>query len=90
MLKCNFLLTIENSEFQKGLRSLLKKTRDGSFPQEQGAETSLFHMHLKGLFIKILQCTHPQAIQDVDEFVSSSEQIWRYLALLAHQWILCS
>ncbi len=27
------------------------------------------------------KCTHPQAIQDVDEFVSSSEQIWRNLAL---------
>ncbi len=25
--------------------------------------------------------THPQAIQDVDEFVSSSEQIWRNLTL---------
>ncbi len=24
-----------------------------------------------------LKCTHPQAIQDLDEFVSSSEQIWR-------------
>ncbi len=32
-----------------------------------------------------------QTIQDVDEFVSSSEQIWRNLALHpAHQWILCS
>ncbi len=27
------------------------------------------------------KCVHPQAIQDVDEFVSSSEQIWRNLAL---------
>ncbi len=26
------------------------------------------------------KCTHPQAIQDVDEFVSSSEQIWRNVA----------
>ncbi len=25
--------------------------------------------------------THPQAIQDVDEFVSSSEKIWRNLEL---------
>ncbi len=25
--------------------------------------------------------THPQAIQDVDEFISSWEQIWRNLAL---------
>ncbi len=25
--------------------------------------------------------THPQPIQDLDEFVSSSEQIWRNLAL---------
>ncbi len=27
------------------------------------------------------QCTHPQAIQDEDEFVSSREQIWRNVAL---------
>ncbi len=27
------------------------------------------------------QFTHPQAIQHVDEFVSSSEQIWRNLSL---------
>ncbi len=27
------------------------------------------------------QLTHPHAIQDVDEFVTSSEQIWRNLAL---------
>ncbi len=24
-----------------------------------------------------LKCTHPQAIQNVEEFVSSSEQVWR-------------
>ncbi len=30
--------------------------------------------------------THPQAIQNV----ASSEHIWRNLASLAHQWILCS
>ncbi len=29
-----------------------------------------------------LKCTQPQAIQDVDEFVSSSEQIWRNVVLL--------
>ncbi len=30
-------------------------------------------------------------IQDVDEFVSSSEQIWRHSAFYpAHRWILCS
>ncbi len=29
----------------------------------------------------LLNSTHFQAIQDVDEFVSSSEQIWRNLAL---------
>ncbi len=28
-----------------------------------------------------LTCTYPQAIQDVDEFVCSSEQIWRNTAL---------
>ncbi len=36
---------------------------------------------------KVKSCwifTHPQAIQDVDEFVSSSEQLWGNLALLAH------
>ncbi len=38
----------------------------------------------------LLKFTHPQLIQYVDEFVSSSEQIWRNLASLAHQWILCS
>ncbi len=27
------------------------------------------------------KCTPPQTIQDVDEFLSSSEQIWRNLAL---------
>lgn len=27
------------------------------------------------------ECTHPQIIQDVDEFISLSEQIWRNLAL---------
>ncbi len=27
------------------------------------------------------KCAHPQAIQDVDEFISSSEQIWRNLTL---------
>ncbi len=26
---------------------------------------------------KFAQCPHPQAIQDIDEFVSWSEQIWR-------------
>ncbi len=31
----------------------------------------------------------PQAIQDVDEFVSLSENIWRNFKSLAHQWILC-
>ncbi len=29
----------------------------------------------------LLQITHPQTIQDVDEFVSSSEQIWENVAL---------
>ncbi len=27
------------------------------------------------------KCTHPQDIQNVDEFISLSVQIWRYLAL---------
>ncbi len=27
------------------------------------------------------KCTHSQAFQDVDEFASSSEQIWRNVAL---------
>ncbi len=27
------------------------------------------------------KCTHPQCFQDVDEFVSSSEQIWRNVSL---------
>ncbi len=29
----------------------------------------------------MLKCTPPQAIKDVDEFISSSEQIWRNLEL---------
>ncbi len=43
-----------------------------------------FSCFLKENFTKNEKCcklTHPQAIQDVDEFVSSSEQIWRNLAL---------
>ncbi len=27
------------------------------------------------------KCTHPQAIQNIDEFISSSEQIWRDVTL---------
>ncbi len=30
------------------------------------------------------KCTHPRAIQDVDEVVSSSEQIWRNVLSLHH------
>ncbi len=38
---------------------------------------------VKGTFHpNIEKYTHPQFIQDVDEFVSSSEQIWRNLVLL--------
>ncbi len=38
------------------------------------------------------KCTHPQAIQDRDEFVSSSETDLEKFSItsLAHQWILCS
>ncbi len=32
---------------------------------------------------------HPQAIQDLDEFVSSREQETFNITSLAHQWILC-
>ncbi len=33
----------------------------------------------------------PQAIQDVDEFVSSSDSECKFsITSLAHQWILCS
>ncbi len=35
------------------------------------------------------KCTVFQAIQ-IEESVFSPEQIWRNLASLAHQWILCS
>ncbi len=35
------------------------------------------------------KCTQPHAIYDLDEFVSSSEQIWRNLAL-HHQLIIAS
>ncbi len=35
------------------------------------------------------KCTHPQTIQDVDEFVSLLEQIWRNIASnYLHQWII--
>ncbi len=34
--------------------------------------------------------THPQAIQDVEEFVSSSDLERCSIPSLAHQWILCS
>ncbi len=39
-----------------------------------------------------LNCIYPQAIQDVDEFVSSSQQIWEKFSItsLALQWMLCS
>ncbi len=39
-----------------------------------------------------LKCTHPQVIQDVDTFVSSSEQILEKFSITSpvHQWILCS
>ncbi len=38
------------------------------------------------------KCTHPQAIQDVEQFIFSLEMILRNLALLSltHQLILCS
>jgi len=36
---------------------------------------------LKKSFTQKCKFTHPQAIQDVDEFVSSSEEIGRNLAL---------
>ncbi len=35
----------------------------------------------------IWKCAHSQAIQDVDEFVSSLEQIWRNLAFRHLQWM---
>ncbi len=39
-----------------------------------------------------LKFTHPQAIQDVDEFASSWEQILEKFGITspAHLWILCS
>ncbi len=41
-----------------------------------------FLFNLKEWFTKkYILFTHLQAIQDLDEFVSSSEQIWRNLAL---------
>ncbi len=47
----------------------------------------------KGMFhpkMKICwKITHPQAIQDVDEFVSSSDLEKCSIPSLAHQWILC-
>ncbi len=37
-----------------------------------------------------MEFTHPQAIQDVDEFVSSSDLEKLQITSLAHKWILCS
>ncbi len=39
----------------------------------------IYDLHLKKCFTQIF--AHPQTIQEVDEFVSSSEQMWRNLAL---------
>ncbi len=36
------------------------------------------------------QLAHPQAIQDIDEFVSSSDLEKCSITSLAHQWMLCS
>ncbi len=36
------------------------------------------------------KCAHPQAIQDVDEFVSSLDLKKCSIPSLAHQWILCN
>ncbi len=51
-------------------------------------------LHLKQLWrnisLKKCKCIYPYAIQDVDEFVSSSEQIWRNEAshhLLTSEWV---
>ncbi len=50
--------------------------------------TQIFvHKLIKGI---VCQRKNAQVIQDVGEMVSSSEQIWRNVASLAHQWILCS
>ncbi len=40
--------------------------------------------------IRILKFTHPLAIQDVDEFVSSTDLEKFSIPSLAQQWILCS
>ncbi len=37
-----------------------------------------------------MEFTHPQAIQDVDEFVSSSDLEKLHITSLAHKWIICS
>ncbi len=36
------------------------------------------------------KCTHPQAIQDVDEFFIGTDLEEFSITSLAHQWILCS
>ncbi len=36
------------------------------------------------------KCPHPQAIQDVDEVLSSADLEKCIIPSLAHQWILCS
>ncbi len=48
---------------------------------------------LLSVFVFTLQfnfLTHSQLIQDVDEFVSSSDLEKCSIASLSHQWILCS
>ncbi len=47
---------------------------------EKSNLTDYFYF-LKGIVHPKSKFAHPQAIQDVDEFISSSEQIWRNLAL---------
>ncbi len=59
------------------------------------AATGLGFVHLiKAIFHpKMLiswKCTHPQGIQDSDEFVSSSDLEKCSITSLSQQWMLCS
>ncbi len=51
-------------------------------------DKQVFYVYVKGIFHPIMYIIQPQVIQDVDEFVSSSEPIWRNVSLRALRWIL--
>ncbi len=66
------------------LRSILSQNKWGTCKWHLKCLMSAFLFILKNSYPKMKicwKCTRTQVIQDVDEFVSSSEQIWRNVAL---------